>query len=442
MAKAEEQKNKLKEIKMSDPIAEQKPVDVEAFRKEGREAEATRRREIEAIAESFKHNSKIQELAREAKEKGLSHEDFARQAIKLNAEKPEPVSQVGMTEKEVQTYSFARVVRELFNGKNMDEIGGLEGEAHKAIADKLGRAPRGVCMPYEVQKRNLKRDNFTALQVAGTGSYLVDQYHDAASFVDLLYAESMAPKLGITMMPGLVGDVDIPKLTTGYTGYWVAESTAATKSVPVLGRVLFQPKTVAARSPISRKLIKQGTPAIESILMTNLARALADAVDVAITQGTGSDSQPAGLVKALTDASISAQTLTSVSYAKVLTLITGLQNAKAFRDGAKFLTTPAVAAILAATMKTSGTWSPLYDYDTSRMLGLPTIVSTNTKAAHLFLGYFPDMIMADWGMVELSVTEDTSNQDSGDKMLRGFFDVDLGVKRPASFQWSSSVTSA
>jgi HK97 family phage major capsid protein len=290
-----------------------------------------------------------------------------------------------------------------------------------------------------MQMSEQEREKY-ALQVGGTGAYLVGQYHDAASFIDLLYAESMAPRLGVTMLPGLTGDVDIPRLTTGHTGYWVGESTAPTASTTVLGRLLLQPKTVAGRSEVSRKLIKQATPAVENILMQDLSRAIADAVDVAITQGSGSSNQPAGLAKALTDASISANSCTSVDYSKILAFITGLQTAKAYRPGVKWLTTPTVAAVLNNKQKVSTVWSPIYDMDTKSMIGSPVEVTPNCKASHLFFGLFSDIIMADWGMVELEMVNSTATPDNGDKTLRAFFDVDFGVRRPASFQWSSVVS--
>jgi HK97 family phage major capsid protein len=453
MAKAEEQKNKLKEIKMSDPIAEQKPVDVEAFRKEGREAEAIRQREIGAFADNFKSNAKIQDYARESKEKGTSFEDFARQAVKLNAEKPEPVSQVGMSKKEVESFDIMKVVRALYSGIRPDEMEGIEGESHRAIASKMSTQPRGYCLPNEIQKRKMDlsflpeeyrakvAEKFT-VQVAGTGSYLVDQYHDAAGFVELLYAESLIPQLSPMMISGLVGDMDIPKLTTGHTIYSVAESTAGTKSNPVLGRVLLQPKTITGLSTVSRKMIKQATPAIRTILMADLASSIAETVDKYITQGTGSDSQPAGLAKALTDASISAINCTSMTYAKMLSFVTALKNAKAYKNGVRILTTPDIIAIPANTQKVANTFSPLYDYDSKRTIGIPTVDSANCKSGHLFAGNFSDMIVADWGAVELDMVEDTTNPNSGDKTLRAFFDFDLGIRRAASFQWTSSVTQA
>jgi len=449
-AKEEEEKQNLKRCNVEEKEMQEK---IALTAKESRESEQKRVREIYAMSESNSKNVEgLKAMADEAVGKGISPEAFGMQILAKIQSKPiAPASEVGLSKKETETYSVSKVLRALFEGRALD---GLEAEASKAISNRVGKAPRSdssFFLPAEIQRRKLDlaslpheeqariRERF-ALQVSGTGAYLVAQNHDAAGFIDLLYAESMAPQLGLTMLPGLTGDMDIPRLSTGHTGYWVGESLAPTASTTVLGRVLLQPKTVSGRSEVSRKLIKQATPAVETMLLRDLARAIADAVDVAITQGLGSSNQPTGLAKALTDASITAQTCTTVDYSKILAFITGLQTAKAYRPGVKWVTTPTVAAVLNNKMKVSTVWSPIYDMDTKSMIGSPVTVTPNCKASHLFFGLWSDMIMADWGMVELEMVNSTATPDNGDKTLRAFFDVDLGVRRPASFQWSSAVS--
>lgn len=413
------------------------------------EGERKRVEEITAIAEEFKDRDGVIESMKGAIREGLSADAFGRSLLLKVQSKPTPSTKLGMAQKEIQAYSFMKVCQCLYEGKPLD---GVEGEAHKELLTRTGRVmEKGkVLIPYDVQKRKMDLSYLPpeiqdmirekmALQVGTTGAYLVEQMH-STDFIGLFYSLSLISQLGITTMPGLVGNVDFPRMATGSTGYWVGESNAPTASSPTLGRILLSPKTVAGRTAVSRKIIKQGTPAVEQILMKDLAMAIATAVNTALTQGSGSANQPSGLAKLLTDASISEITSTAFSYSKARSYITALKNANAYLPGVKWLTTPTVEAILAVIMKESSTWSPLFNDETGKMAGHDLVSSVDSKGGHLFMGLWSSMLFADWGVLELDMVEDTSNQDSGDKMLRAFFDCDMAVRQPTAFAWSSSVT--
>ena len=89
-------------------------------------------------------------------------------------------------------------------------------------------------------------------------------------FIDALRAQSVLGRLGATMIEGLVGDVDIPKLTGTSTFYMVAEDNAPSASTPGTGSVTMGPKSGTGAVGISRKLLKQSSPSAEAVIRNDL----------------------------------------------------------------------------------------------------------------------------------------------------------------------------
>ena len=99
----------------------------------------------------------------------------------------------------------------------------------------------------------------------------------------------------MTFLPGLVGNVALPKMTTGATGYWVAEAEDVTGSTPVLGQVQGTPHTAGALVDISRTLLIQSTPSAEELVRNEIVERVMRTVQAALFVGSGSDGQPTGV---------------------------------------------------------------------------------------------------------------------------------------------------
>ena len=92
---------------------------------------------------------------------------------------------------------------------------------------------------------------------ATAGGNLVATELDAGSFIDLLRNASALDQAGATVLTGLTGNVAIPRQSGAGTAYWVAESGAPTESQQSVDQVSLTPKTVAAFTDYSRRLMLQ-----------------------------------------------------------------------------------------------------------------------------------------------------------------------------------------
>ena len=229
-----------------------------------------------------------------------------------------------------------------------------------------------------------------------TGGFLVATEHMAGSFIDLLRARAKVVQLGAFMLPGLKGDVTIPKLSAAATAYWLStEATAITESQQTFGQLALTPKNVGAYTEVSRQLLMQSTPAADMLVMNDLSKVIALAVDLAALNGSGASGQPTGIINT---SGIGAVTGTSLNWAGVVEFETDVASANADVDTMAYLTTPSVRGTLKARNKTSTTvgnyvWGGTNNERT--LNGYRAEVSTQIPAA--------DMLFGDWSQIIIGI---------------------------------------
>jgi len=194
-----------------------------------------------------------------------------------------PVSEIGMSDEQVQRYSLFRAINAQVTGNWADAE--YERECSLAIADKLGKEARGLYIPYEVQR--------AVLSTANSGA-LVGTDHRDDLFIEALEAESFVVGLGARVLTGLVGDVDIPKALGGIAFDWIAEDADAPETDAQFGTVSLKPKTISGAVLITRKLMKQSSPEVEKLIEADIRRGVALSIDEAVISSDGTGAKPTG----------------------------------------------------------------------------------------------------------------------------------------------------
>lgn len=339
--------------------------------------------------------------------------------------------EIGLTARETKRYSFMNALRSLSGDHSVDA--GFERECSNAVAKVLGRAPRGLFVPYDVQiaKRDLQ------ITGGGTGSNVIATNLMAGDFITAMRNAMALPQLGATVMSGLVGDIAIPKGTAA-TGYWIAETAEPTESTPTLSQVTGSPKGVGATVDISRKLMLQSSIDVEAYVRNEIAEALAKAIDAAAFNGAGT-SEPTGLLTGPISTDVT-MTAGSVTYADVCSLISTVTGKNARFENLKFAVTNEVFWKLAATATSTNGPVFIADYNTSKILGRPAIVSENVTANYGFVADWSYMILALWGNgLDLTVDPYTGSK-SGLVSITGFMDADILVKDANAFAHADITT--
>jgi len=359
---------------------------------------------------------------------------------------PETVAKLDLTSKEVQRYSLLRAVNAALD-KNWQKAG-FEAETSRAIAQRLNKVPDAntFYVPFEVQQRevpiqrrdlppHLQRDMTVA--TASAGGYLVDTQN--LGFIELLRNRSVAFRMGVRRLSGLNGNVTVPKQSGSGTAYWLGtEATAITESNQTFTQVSLSPHTVGAYTEVSRLLTLQSSPDAEGIITSDLSKIVSIAADLAVLNGSGAAGQPLGIINT---PSIGATTATSADYGKILDFQADVAGANVVPMSGGYVTTSAVAKILAAKSRFSNTDTPLWDGNLwdATMAGFRAMSSEQMPTGTMLFGDWSEVVVAEWGVLEIAVNP-AANFAAGIIGIRAFYSMDVGVRYAGAFSYSSSVT--
>lgn len=427
-----------------DPIEEQKKADeAAAARRAGVEGEQARTRSILEMGKQYGHA----DLAVTAVADGKSPEEFQRSllaAMHTHANKPleEQVrsAEIGLTPKEAQNFSFLRAVRaQLPNASAADrKAAAFEMECSAAAEKAYGKQARGILVPADVLNQ---RTFSTTTPAGGTGSNLVATELLSGSFIDLLRKRAWLMKRATTI-GGLVGNIDIPRQTGATTAYWVGEGGAPAASDPALDQVAFTPKTLAALTEVTRRLLMQATPDAENIVRNDLLRVMALEIDRAGIYAPGSANQPKGLANMTGINAVAFAATTAApaapgkpTYTELVEMETqiALDNADvgsmsyAFNAGIRGYAKTALK--FPATAASGTIWEP-----GNTVNGYGTDVSNQIAAGDVFFGNWADFIIAMWGGLDLTVDPYSLSTTGGTRIVT-FQDVDFNVRHLESFCW-------
>lgn len=376
------------------------------------------------------------DLALKSIQAGHTVEQFQAEVLRSMASKPLPTpnAELGLTAKEASRYSVTRAIRALVDRDW--SAAGFERECNAAILKRSGltEAPNGgFYMPYDVQKRDL---------TAGTGSqggFLVDTQVLGGSFIDLLRNRTLVGSLGATMLTGLQGNVTVPRQTGANTAYWLStEATAITESNAVFGQMSLTPKNVGSYQEISRQLLMQSSPSVDMLVMNDLTRVLAIAIDAAALEGTGASGQPTGISAT---AGIGSVTGTSLAYAGIVEFQSDVAGGNALADNCAYVTTPTVAALLSGRQRFTSTDTPLWEGNIldGNMAGFRARSTLQVTAASMVFGDFSQVVIADWGQLEIALNP-YANFAAAITGIRAIQTVDVGVRYATAFSRATSIT--
>jgi HK97 family phage major capsid protein len=419
---------------MSDPV-----IDAAAERQQGATAERGRVDTIIAIGEEFRAQG-VDKLAQAAVRAGTPLDEFRAQAMAHLAKATKPNTDIGLTQKEVQRFSFVRALNALANPghRSAQEAAAFEIEVGRTAAEKSGKASRGIMVPTDVLRRDLLVGTSTA------GGHTVATDLRAGDFIELLRNRMVLMGMGTQMLTGLSGNIAIPRATGAGGAFWVAENAAPTESQQAFDQVTMSPKTMGAFTDISRKLLLQSSLDVEAFVRGDLATVLALELQRAGINGSGSGAEPRGILNVVGIGSVAGGTNGAVpSFANSVALETEVAQDNADIGTLGYLTNARVRGRLKTVEKASSTaqflWeagnTPLNGYRAEVTNAVPSNLvkgSSGAVCSAIIFGNFADLIIGMWGGLDLMVDPYTGGT-AGTVRVITLQDVDIAVRRAESF---------
>lgn len=357
--------------------------------------------------------------------------DLVRKADEAHPKQAAPQPDLGLSDREAQEFSITRAA--LASLKNDWRGAGFELECSRALAEKLGKQPRGFFVPAEVQRQmgvaSLQR---TAQQVGDPtyGGFIVAQNYRGDMFVEALRAQSIAMQAGVRTLPGLVGNVTIPVQTGSATFSWIGEAGSATDSNITFGQITLSPRTIAGAVPMTRLLLAQSTPAVETLVRSDLVTGAALALDLAIFEGGGHSGVPLGITNHASINTTSISTDGSPTWAELVSYESEIAADNALGGRLAYVTTPAVVGHLKTTSKDTGSGRFIMEGGTAN--GYPVYTSTQLTANSMIFGDWSQILVGMWGVLDIQADQATLAA-SGGLVLRAFHDVDVGIRHAVAF---------
>lgn len=396
--------------------------------------------EISKIAASIPGGA---DMALRSIQAGHTVEQFQAEALRALATKPLPTADIGMTDKEARSYSVLRVINALANPTDAaaQRAAAFEREASDAVAKVTGKSSRGFFLPVDVQR--VQQRDLTA-GTNNAGGYTVATDMRAGDFIEALRNAMVVMGMGTRMLTGLVGNVAIPKLSSGGTAYWVAENSAPTESQQTIAQVTMSPKTVGAFTDISRRLLLQSSIDVENMVRGDLAKVLGLAIQQAAISGSGASNQPSGLTTLITPSVAGGTNGLAPTWAHIIELETDVAVANADVGTMGYLTNAKVRGKLKGTEKFGSSngmpiWeasdTPLNGYRAAVTNAVPSNLTKGTSSgvcSAILFGNWADLMIGMWGSLDLMVDPYTGST-AGTVRVVALQDVDIAVRNTESF---------
>lgn len=334
-------------------------------------------------------------------------------------------------------YSFFRALNQLIAGK---QVSGYEGEIDQEIAKRSNRTPTGFFMPTNLPlaQRTGRGHEHRAFDTAAGSGFIPTTL--TPTFVDTLRNRARLIQMGVTVLTGLVGQIDIPKKLGNLTAYWIGEAADTTESNVSTGQIELRSTTVGAYTDLTRKMLSQTTFDVEQMSLNDLVLTLALAIDLAGINGTGANNQPSGI---LNNADIPLVAMgangLAMSWAKLVEITNrpAVENADEATLG--FLTNPKVRANMKTTPKLGNTngvslWEggTVDGYRAEVSNQMPSNLVKGSSGAVCSAGIFGDFsafLIGFWSGLDITV-DTISLAKSGGVRVIGLQDLGMCTRQP------------
>lgn len=347
-------------------------------------------------------------------------------------------AQIGMSTKEVQQYSIAQAVRAMLVGDWKEA--GLEREASEAAAKRFGMGSKGLLIPFDVMAQR----DFTAGTASEAGN-LVPTTLRGDLFADVLRKRLALGRLGVTMLFGLTGNIDMPRKLTGSALAMLTEVAAASETAPSTGKVTLTPKRIGGYIEFSKQAVIQSAIAVEPMLRQDIFSEYQVQFEDQAVNGSGSGANARGIrstsgIGAVVGGTNGAQ----VNWGHAVALESAVANVNAEPDAnSGYLVNTRTRGWLKTQQKAANLpfiWDngaqPLNGYRAEVTNIVPNTLTKGTSAgvcsSLIFSANWPMFVMASFGAVEILVDETSQAVNGLNRLILNAF-IDCGCRRAADF---------
>lgn len=446
-----DQENKAPETeKRSVEVINERPsVDVKQERNDAVSQERARISKINEIAEAAKTRGLIVD-ANKAIERGVSAGDFqteAFQALTSRHTDYTPANNLSKGEKrDVARFDLAKALRTCVGEGKLDGVEKeIVTEGFREAKEAGINEARGIMLPGFFVKRDLTATGGTGGDQGG-----MTVATEKAGLLDDFFNASVIAQNGATVLTGLTGNLDIPRLAAGSDPAGKAENAAADEITPTTADLNLTPNRLPGYVNISKQLIMQSSSAIEAVVRNHVTAQMLAVQEAAFFHGSGTN-EAEGIAGTSGIGSVAGGTNGAApDWADIVDLEEAVDAANALSGSLCYITNGEIKKKLKETpLQSSGVegsfiippnvpnsdielngYKAAFTNAVSRTLDKGS--STGVCSA-IFFGNFADYFIGYWSGLMLDLMTDATLATQGKYRLVGETYYDGGVQRPKSF---------
>lgn len=313
------------------------------------------------------------------------------------------------------------------------------------LAERRGNRPQGFLVPFRDLLSPMERHALDlerrGLEKGTTGAGLVsfDQLGD--EFIAAVRTPARVIAAGARVLSGLVADAVIGRMDVGAAHTWLATETTdlTADTAQDINTYTLSPKTCGIRVDASRKMRLQSIPALDEVVAGDIRAALGSALDLAALAGSGASGQPLGIVGTAGVGAVNIEP--PLTWADAVEFISDVAGADLL-DGrlAYIVHSDKVSVAMTTSVDTgSGRFIMEREGGAFRIAGFPAFISNNVgtagtpAAGRIIFGNWAEVFIGQWGEGLDLFGDIYTLGNRGGLVIRGFIDVDIFLRHPASF---------
>ena len=344
-------------------------------------------------------------------------------------------------EKTLGNYSIVKAIRQSVESQRGEgKLDGIELEMHqeaKKEARDIGTAINGTGIPYiALNFTGAQKRADLAATIDAAGGYTVAT--ELPGFIDTLKNSMVSLQAGVSLMTGLQGDLSFPKASANSTAYWRSEKGVATQSDPTFTAVTMTPNRLTAYTEYTNQLIRQSSIDVERFVRENLFYSVANALETAVYEGSGSSNVPQGILNAsVNDATHGSTNPTAANWANIVNMEQMVAVDNALMGKMAYIMKSSAAGKLKRTLKSDYQGGYIWENYTplapqGLVNGYPAYITNVFTNDTVLFGNWAEGMVGQWGGLDILVNPFTlDTYDTVRVIIAGYYD--FAVRHAESF---------
>lgn len=390
-------------------------------------------------------------------------ERFAKERVAASVAGGAGSTDLSAEDKEISQMAYKfRFTEAIDNLKKRKEIDGVAKELHEEAVHENKEIQGNMAIPEKFVRILRKGESLLAdgrvvnkdLTIATEGTDV--RPLDLMGPIPILAPNPIVAQMGATVLNGATGNIQMSRHNGAATLAWEGETDAGAETTATFDKVTLTPNRLGGYHDISQVFIRQAHFDGEMFVRQELNRALAQALDTAAINGSGSGSEPTGLLGLSIGASDVGTNGGAPTWAVIKGNYKNVEDANAMGRNYAALTSPVVKYKLMETPKQASGVEGNFIINPGaanqaipNLLGYPVYSSTlvpkdltkgsGTNLSAYIVGFWEELIIAQWGGIDLLIDPFTQATSGLLRVvINGYFDVN--VKHAASFSASDDLS--